>query len=179
MKPKLFILEGADRVGKTTIAKYLARYYDAIYWHMTCSSTLAPAMLDYQSNCLDNIIDNMLMGRNVIIDRHWPSEVCYGSVLRKVDTDLIRKRFEGKLRELGARYIFCFNPKAGELHEADKDPDHPYDADIYDEIYRNYYDLYIDMKEVYPPGHIIDYDYTKDADTQEHFKAFLERLGQW
>ena len=155
MKQKrLIIVEGPDACGKTTFAQQLADMLGGVYWHVTCTKTLAPAMLDYQLNAVANAQANIMNGQHVVLDRLWPSEYCYGPVLRPdqpIDTDRIR--FEASA--LSPIYIFCLDSAAGEpgavraenRHRRHIDPAHPYDAETYLRVYRNYEALYKELAQ--------------------------------
>lgn len=148
----LFILEGPDCVGKTTLARRLAYRLNGVYWHMTCTRLLAPAMTDYQLNAVANARQN-LEHRPVVLDRLWPSEHCYGKVLRP-ETMIDVQPIRDAVLPLDPVYIFC-EDMIGAEHAADRhaqnlDEAHPYKREQYLAIYRNYHALRQEMQAGYP-----------------------------
>lgn len=152
--PRLFIIEGADSTGKTTLSRRIARHLGAVYIHATGSRPLYEtmgAMTAYHQNIIDNARVNMLHGLRVVLDRHWPSEMCYGPVLRPLlhgREKYPHMKFRKALIELDVRYIFCFSDDACDRQLADKTTDHPYRKPMYNAVYRNYEALYKELKEV-------------------------------
>lgn len=153
MEGKLFITEGPDACGKTTFSKHLATELGGLYWHMTCTRLLAPAMADYQLNAVENAKVNMDFGSHVVFDRLWPSEACYGPVLRPgtmIDPTPIRHA----ISKLDPVYIFCLDSapgiegarRASARHQRHLDPAHPYDEETYLRVYMNYWELYQSMR---------------------------------
>jgi thymidylate kinase len=139
MKPKLIILEGADGVGKSTLGEFLARYFNGFYFHCTATRTLIPAMQDYQQNVLENVMTNVAMGRTVILDRFWISEMIYGGVIRPGNPNGFNwQHFATHCRNLDAIYVICSCASAIARHKAHKDPEHPYEDSTYDKIFREY-----------------------------------------
>lgn len=148
---KLIIVEGPDCCGKTTLAKALAETLDAVYWHFTSSPALAEANTDYMRNGLENARDNLAQGRHVVFDRFWPSEWCYGRVLRPagrcVDQALT---IRDEAKDLDPIIIFCKDTdgmeSAVKRHNANKDPEHPYRDHVYGQIYGNYLMLQTELQ---------------------------------
>ena len=145
-KPKLIIVEGPDCCGKSTLAKAIARSLNATYWHITNTPLLAPATVDYMTNGLANAKANLNLGRHVVFDRFWPSEVCYGPVLRP-DTNAVENGsiLQELTRHLDPIYIFCKDVDgvgtAIARHNKNKNADHPYRDEVYGQIYLNYLQL--------------------------------------
>lgn len=146
---RVFIFEGPDAVGKTTLAKHFAASIGAVYWHMTCTSKLAPAMLDYQLNAVANANAN-IDRCSVVFDRLWPSELCYGKVFRP-DTMINPSVIRAEISKLDPVYVFCFDEKGAEAaadrHEVMLDSAHPYKREDYLQVYREYAELYTLMVE--------------------------------
>lgn len=139
MKPKLIILEGPDGAGKTTLARALAKHWDAMVFHCTATKALIPAMRDYQQNVLENVIENINLGRTVILDRFWPSEMIYGGVLRPTNPHGFSwQELERECHKLDAFYVVCNCESAIARHKVSKDPAHPYEDSVYDKIHREY-----------------------------------------
>ena len=139
VKPKLIILEGADGVGKSTLGKFLAQYFNGFYFHCTATSALIPAMRDYQQNVMENVIDNISLGRTVILDRFWISEMIYGGVLRPNNPHGFSwQHFAKQCRDLDPMYVIAICESAIQRHKEHKDPAHPYEDSTYDKIFREY-----------------------------------------
>lgn len=176
MKPRVIVLEGADRCGKTTLAKKIADHYHAFYWHMTCTSKLAEAMHDYQMNAIENIRTNVVeFAKTVVIDRHWPSEVVYGEVMRGRNFRESGELFHQALVDLDVIYIFCFSREALKRHAEDRDPTHPYTDEQYNRIYNGYADLYAQLQEKYP-NRVIGYHLEDVGMRPYQLKAFIHGL---
>lgn len=79
---RLIICEGVDSTGKSTLASQLAVRMNACYHHASGHKSLHFGMYEHHKNILDCAEINLANGHNVVLDRHWPSEFCYASVLR-------------------------------------------------------------------------------------------------
>ena len=110
----IYILEGPDGVGKTTLAKkikdiegkkvfymHLRVHKNMRLWH-TASARLA--------------IKKHKEDRLVIIDRHWPSEQCYSYIFRRGPSydpiDIYHW-----LKKAGTKYIWCLPSKIDQIRE--------------------------------------------------------------
>jgi thymidylate kinase len=162
MQGKLFIVEGPDACGKTTFAKQLAESLGGIYWHMTCTKLLAPAMADYQMSAVSNAEVNLIAGSHMVFDRLWPSEECYGKVLRP-NTMINPAAIRHAVSKLDPAYIFCLDSAPGtegayrssRRHQQHLDPAHPYDEETYLSVYANYWQLYNTMRETNPDNVVV------------------------
>lgn len=184
MKSQLFIVEGPDAVGKTTFARHLAKELGGVYNHTTCTSKLAPAMLDYQLNVLSNAQINLNAGHHVVLDRLWPSEACYGPVLRP-DTMIDPQRIRMVTSNLDPVYIFCLHEHgvdaAIKQHEANLDPAHPYNQEVYMQIYRGYEVLAMAMQNTTPGKDRVIMRYfdpriTDQAKLDEYNQGFIHAI---
>ena len=80
MKPKLIILEGADCVGKTTLANSIVEKYGAKYIHNTYYKGM-----DVKKEHIGSLLKACKLideGHSVVIDRFWITEQVYSSVYR-------------------------------------------------------------------------------------------------
>lgn len=138
--PGLFIVEGADATGKTTLAKKLAAHLRGAYWHSDGNKELFPCMTAYQQSVIENAKYYLLeRDMDVVIDRHWPSEYVYSRVFKRPLFD--HTKLQLQLRELGATYIYCMDEDSVERHEQNIDDAHPYDREQYLEIRKGYFEL--------------------------------------
>lgn len=164
MKNKLYILEGPDCVGKTTLALALAKALGSPVLHLTCTSKLAPGMVDYHLNAIENAKTNMdLHGKGFVLDRHWPSEACYGAHFRGITISDLQESIAAA-DKLEPVYIFCMDPygveSAAARHRENQDPAHPYKDDDFKIIYRNYEVLikYLQFQEDDGNFFVVHYD---------------------
>lgn len=105
MGAPIFIFEGPDCVGKTTLAKTVARKCNGVYIHSTYK--FRGKMWLYHLAQLRKSL-RIAEKRPVILDRWWPSEVVYGNVYRDgpeygrgyLDLHAIAEAY-------GAVYTFC------------------------------------------------------------------------
>jgi len=183
--PKFIIVEGCDALGKTTLAKRLAKHYDAAYWHMTSTKNLSPkqTMRDYSLNALDNVAENLANGKSVVLDRFWPSEFCYGSELRGVDLSGVSEVAE-KCADLNPHFVFCFHyngDKALKQHKNNVDPDHPYKDDLYLKVYQNYLDLF-DLQDNlanFFPNKIVTKYFNESETPEDSFQNYIPLLQSY
>lgn len=158
-KPIVLIIEGPDRCGKSTLARFIASELKAVYLHSTARGVLKMAQRDYMHNMISNVEETVsLSGLPIVLDRSWPSEECYAPVTRPtgqiltcegiVSPNTVRPpnhEYYSRLKRLNAKYVFCLSHKAIERHEADKNPDHAYTVQQYIAIYNNYVRLFKNM----------------------------------
>ncbi len=173
--PKLIILEGADGVGKSTLGLRLAREMGGFYFHATATKTLIPAMRDYQINLMENIEDNAKLGRCIVMDRFWPSELIYGSIFRPDNPHGFSFReLEARCDALDTIYVCCFSDTAIARHEAGhKDPKHPYDDTSFRKVCGMYDAFYSDNAG---NPDFIDYRMERDGVDDKTMGDFITRL---
>jgi thymidylate kinase len=73
----IYIIEGPDGSGKTTLATQLARQASAEIIHMSY-----PTTPEEQEKMFDEYVKVLNKPRNMIFDRCWYSEMAYGPVMR-------------------------------------------------------------------------------------------------
>jgi thymidylate kinase len=172
MKPRLFIIEGPDCSGKSTLARHIAVQKDAVYIHASGAKSLHQAMQEYHESLFAIAAQNLEMGRNVVMDRFWPSEVVYGQALRPGLHERIydADKFQILLSARDVSYVFCNDPEVETRHAAQQDPDHPYDPDQFAKIVKAYDALTKEMMEsVEPHFHVRQYDVTVYGDQMGTF----------
>ena len=105
----IIILEGPDGSGKSTLAEQLHRQTGYQLLHRT-----QPKNEEDKKRMMDEYIQVMKAGKNVIMDRAWYSEMVYGPVMR--DTSVITFPQMYELERLaaknGAIVIYCTAPEA-------------------------------------------------------------------
>lgn len=174
MNPRLMIIEGPDAVGKTTLALFLAKYFDGVFLHCTASQALCTAMNDYHLSIMTSAETNIIkLHRPVVIDRFWPSELCYGKVLRPGNPYYYNwGLMEEKVTKLGGIYVFCDSKTALERHKKQVDADHPYSDDIYIAIRAQYHSL---LSALHQRQDVMQYSIEKHG---EHLHIFAETIRQ-
>lgn len=147
MKPKLIIVEGPDGMGKTSLARFIARRLNAMIFHATAKG-IQNDQAGYLLNILHNVEENMaLHDCPVVLDRHWPSEVAYAPVLRPTKMHHTHELF-AKCVELEAQYIFCMPQDTNSLLRFVSKQE-PGDADLlqYKQIMDNYWKLITSLQK--------------------------------
>lgn len=142
MKPQLYILEGPDAAGKSTLATNMADRNNGNVFRCTYNRKLGEVIVEYFDSVLDNAEECLARGRSMVIDRHWPSEWVYGGLQgRTVLSNEEASRLDGRIKALGGVYIFCSDdvPTQCTRHKLMKDPQHPYSDDLYTRVCGGYY----------------------------------------
>jgi thymidylate kinase len=179
MIPRLFIIEGPDNCGKSTLAQAIANRFNAVYWRLTSGQGLCEhaAMRLYQSNALDNAEVNIKAGRSVVLDRHWPSDQVYGTVLRgkpSIDGELLAA-VELQCRSMNVVYINCWRDNATLEHAKQKDPDHPYEDEVYTKVVDGYQELFDELGK---KAMVVPYYLDSFIKQENLLPAFLEGLSK-
>lgn len=111
---KIYILEGPDGTGKSTLAEELQRETKGHLMHLTFNKYWD--MQAYYMAAYNAAIE-LSNYQDVIIDRWIPSEIVYGSVFRKGPSFKTSNIPEFD----NAKYIYCWNEKAVENHLKNKE----------------------------------------------------------
>jgi thymidylate kinase len=145
------ILEGPDCAGKTTLSKVIKdKLTDYIYIH---HGQYAHAYKPhFESLKLDN----------VIIDRHWPSELIYGTVFRSGPTYNINEMEQKVRTNVNTLNILCLPPKG--LVMARFEERKSKGGEDFENVSK-IYDSYMLLKNMFP--YFVVYNY--DAETAEEF----------
>ncbi len=146
-EPRLFVVEGPDGCGKTMFAKELAQNIGGLYWHITRTKEFTDAAwIDYYFSSLMNVQNYLARGHNVVLDRAWPSEYCYGQILRKSSwADILP--LKQATRFLNPYFIYCMDSTAqaaSSRHKRLIDKAHPYNDAEFKAIYQAYVDFIMD-----------------------------------
>ena len=165
-KNRLIIFEGPDCVGKTTLSLAVAKTMKMPIAHLTCTTKLAVGMVDYQVNAIENAKTNMdLHGCGYVLDRHWPSELCYGAHFRGIQRPDVAASIEAA-EKLNPLYVFCMDAKGVESavarHRENSDPAHPYEDKDYRIVYSNYELLIRRMRDELKDLQVIYFDESSD-----------------
>jgi thymidylate kinase len=160
---KLFIVEGVDGSGKTTLAKKLTQLTRGVYLHASGRTDIHQCMQAYHHELLKTAEQNLDLGAPaVILDRHWPSELCYGAILRPHHPyPYDAKGMVNLCHALGAVYIYC-NGTAGidEHHKTHAQSDHHYQQTELVKVNIEYAILFEDLSK---SALVRDYDRSRVA----------------
>lgn len=148
------IIEGVDKVGKTTICQLLLEIYkDKLEYIKFPSDNIRDSILDSSlSNknkaelCLEemeNFVDDMERDYNYIIDRFWISTLIYQGNEEEIREYILERIDEGILKDLDVKYLFFiksnhyFRGLNEDLYERRRN----YYIDQYNNIFNNEIDL--------------------------------------
>jgi thymidylate kinase len=152
LKGRLIILEGPDCSGKTTLARcFMAHSF--CYYHGTHLGAAANATVYYRYHeaMLNDIKMNIDAGMDVVVDRHWPSYLCYNSHGSEGFFETYEagygEKFIETINKMGGKYVFCLTDSCIPAHAREQDPDHPYDQEFFKKVYQRYQALYMAMKK--------------------------------
>lgn len=105
----VIILEGPDGSGKTTLANLISKQTGYQLLHRT-----QPKTEEDKKRMMDEYIQVMKSGKNLIMDRSWYSEMVYGPVMRDASVITYPQMYE--LERLAAKYgaivIHCTAPES-------------------------------------------------------------------
>lgn len=113
----IYVLEGPDGTGKTTLANEIARQVNGFVVHATYNKYWD--MKAYHTKLMQNARELDESGISVILDRWAPSERVYGNVFREGES-FSTKRLIDKYND-GIVWIYCWNENAAENHLKNKE----------------------------------------------------------
>jgi thymidylate kinase len=100
----IFIIEGPDGAGKTTLANKLSQQtgYQIIH-------RVKPETQEDKDEMMKTYLDVINSGKNCIFDRAWYSEMVYGPIMRDKSYISIQQMYEleRKLTKRGGLLIYC------------------------------------------------------------------------
>ena len=157
----IFVFEGPDGAGKTTLAKHLAKVLGGKYMHLTYR--FKDKMHLYHGAAIRQAA-RYAQHQPVIIDRWWPSEILYAECYRG-GSKFIKHFFmlEHQATMMGVTYVWCIPEDKDRYFEninALKDNREELFQDGYDRLY----DLYSEFFKQYA-GHrenVAHYDMFKN-----------------
>lgn len=159
----IWVIEGGDGVGKSTLAKALSDRVKAITIHSSFDSSWP--ILYCHTKIIETAFNLDTMGISVILDRWAPSEEVYGTVFREgpaYDTDKLIEVFRDKIT-----WIFCRNDNAVENHRKNSKSR----VEMFDDMTNisAMFDMYVQGSDL--PW--IEYDFNKTT-----IKDFLDEILQ-
>lgn len=115
----IFVLEGGDGTGKTTLANEIVRLTGAHYLHLTYAKHLVGNMLEYQTDAMRAAIE-LSKFFPVVIDRWLPSEYVYAHAFRDGKVEIDELNATQMLEDLAGEcvYVFCHPESRTEYLEA-------------------------------------------------------------
>ena len=138
----IFVLDGPDGTGKTTLARGLQEYLGARYIHLTYR--FKDKMHLYHGAAI-RLAARLAEKQPVILDRWWPSEIVYADAYSG-GSKFMRHYFllEHIANMLGVTYVFCLPyDRERYLEHYDKLKDER--EEMYDEGLNRVYDGYIQL----------------------------------
>lgn len=150
----IYIIEGVDGVGKTTLAQEIDKQQKVSILH----ATYKPGW-DIKEHHLDIWEAAKLIHKwtDVVIDRWAPSDLVYGTIFRGepyYDVEAMMKQMREEMEEQGITWIFCRNDNAAANHNQLKTER----EEMYDDVAEvaEAYDKYILNSDL--PWMVYDYD---------------------
>lgn len=103
----IIVIEGADGVGKTTLARYLCKELGARYLHAGFDPSWN--IFNYHVRILYRAVRMVIKtGKPVVVDRLWLSEAVYAEVFRGgTPWGLQGRLFQRVLGRVGGTYVMC------------------------------------------------------------------------
>jgi thymidylate kinase len=163
---KIYIIEGADGTGKTTLANEMATELNASIIHCTYDKNWN--IFEYHKN-MYAAAKMILPYTNVILDRFSLSELVYGNVFRDGEQYDVLSYMKQLDMDSKIKWIYCKNENAIENHIRNKKerqemyPDMAKVVELYDSYIANDYDR---------KWNIYDFD---EISRKEFIKRFKEQ----
>lgn len=100
----IFIIEGPDGSGKTTLAEKLSKQTGFPVIHRS-----QPKTEEEKANMMKGYMETIKSGKNAIFDRCWYSEMAYGPIMRDASVISYPEMYELEklLAKKGALIIYC------------------------------------------------------------------------
>lgn len=152
----IYILEGADGTGKSTLANEIAKQKHGQVLHPYYDKTWN--MEKYHIAFIESAILFANEGIPVILDRWAPSEFVYGDVFRNGPSFDTSKLIE-KYQDLITEWIYCRNDNAIENHLKNKETREEMFDDMSQVVTKfDYYIEYTSNNWLHIPWKIYDFD---------------------
>lgn len=170
----IFVFEGPDGAGKTSLAEELKKYVGARYIHLTYRWT--DKMNLYHAAAI-RYAARLAETQPVIIDRWWPSEIIYAEAYRG-GSSFIKHYFmlEHIATQLGVTYVWC-QPEDRERYLAHYDVLRNTRDEMYESGMSKVYDGYADFYKNYMAykENVATYDLFKNFNKDEASREMVMR----
>jgi hypothetical protein len=167
----IFVIEGPDGTGKSTLAKALCERLDARYRHLTYRW---PKSMDlyHWAGFARSLADSAR--QPVVLDRWWPSEVVYAAAFRGGTAG---PQFHRMLDRVGLKHRVFYvlaKPKDKDAYVSHYEVLKGKRVEMYDSMHK-VYDLFSDWETTMQDRvDFMTYDFMTEGG--EHFEAFLDEL---
>lgn len=172
----IFVLDGPDGVGKTTLAKRIVERFDCKYQH-----------LGYRWKDKINLYHDAAIRRcakqkeTIVLDRWWPSEAVYAKAYRGGSPwPMYGRMAERVARRFCVVYVYCLPDNVQEAVSRHDQLKQERD-ELYDDI-SNVAKLYLDLwngnKEHVDNGHYID-QLILNGGVKNHSNCVTYSISQW
>ena len=134
----IFIIEGPDGSGKTTLAEMLSKQTGFPVVHRT-----QPKSEEEKARMMQEYVATIKTGKNAIFDRCWYSEMAYGPVFRGescISVDEMHE-LEGLLHSLGGFVVYCHSENAYE-RACERGEDYIQNYDQWMRVNMNYNEIF-------------------------------------
>lgn len=176
----IFVLEGPDNGGKSTLAKALARRCKAKTFHATYR--FKGRMMQYHLATFRQAL-RAANTQPVILDRWWPSEVAYGNTYRSG----VEPGFDLELlQELGKAYFvsytFCMPTRFEEYWKwcskvwVQEEEMYPKDEARYNWLWKSYRELMLQQYSYYPQNLVQHYNVSIEVPRADYGASFAEYI---
>jgi thymidylate kinase len=145
----IFLIEGADGCGKTTLAEYIAKELNGMVLHAIYRPEINMEVYHKDLLTFARVFSNM--GIPIILDRWALSEIIYGNVFR----DGPSYDAESLLEQNDITYIYCHNDDVVVNHKRNSKTRKEMFDDM--EEVASQYDTYIEKSNL--PWNIYDFNY--------------------
>lgn len=120
----IVILEGANRCGKTTLAKHLIDNYGFAYFkdvrskpkYITESKKTMSVIVSYEIEAIANLLKSISNDINLIVDRFHFTEFVYGNIMRGYDSNCIQLA-ENILKDANVKLVYLYRLNEEEENE--------------------------------------------------------------
>ena len=99
---------------------------------------------------VEMVLENRLLNPDAsfVFDRFWPSEVAYGKMLLRPDSNYEFEAIEENLHKINALYVWCFSGQGwNRYREGHEDPAHALQQHQYYQVCQNYREINGMMKK--------------------------------
>lgn len=114
---RIYVLEGCDGVGKTTLAEEINKHIKGTIIHAAYREDVV--MWQYHTGLMQAAMIIAHQGDDVILDRWAPSELVYGTVFRNGPAYNIEKLIQEAISDekIDFKWIYCRNENVIENHK--------------------------------------------------------------